>query len=135
MAQSLGINYSEVGIATGQVFGRDLVGRGIFDAGRFNEIHDLDNESLTPADFQMSSSQALGPSGKDEMEISLEETTQEIRPFVHLEADNVLVLPYEFLRDSGGTLPDGRSRRSDVPFQRASLWPELGDPRRHDRPC
>jgi len=104
MARALGIEHSEVGAATVQVFGRDLVVRGIFDAKRFNEIHDLDGESLTPADFQMSSSQALGPTGQDKMEISLEENTLEIRPFVHLESDNVLVLPYELLRESGGTL-------------------------------
>ncbi|MEE3258528.1 MAG: FtsX-like permease family protein [Candidatus Latescibacterota bacterium] len=104
MARALGIDHWQLGVATVQVFGRDLVVRGLFDSERFDAVHDLDDESLLPADFQMSSAQALGPTSRDEMQITLEDAALEIRPFVHLEADNVLVLPYEFLREAGGTL-------------------------------
>jgi len=104
MAASLGIGPDQVGRSRVQVFGRELSVGGIFEAGAFAAIRDLDDESLTPADFQMSSTQALGPVGIDEMVLVEEETALQIRPFVHLEPENVLILPYETLREVGGTL-------------------------------
>ena len=104
MAEALGISQSALGIATVQVFGQTLAVRGIFDPDLFEAVHDLDDESLLPADFQMSSAQALGPATGDNMSIELEQSALNIRPFVHLEADNVLVLPYGTLREAGGTL-------------------------------
>jgi hypothetical protein len=104
MAQALGIDPTELGEARVQVFGQQLIVRGLYDAELFEAVHDLDDESLLPADFQMSSAQALGPSVGDDMSIALETAAMDIRPFVHLEADNVLVLPYGTLREAGGTL-------------------------------
>ena len=104
MAEALGIGPAELGAATVRVFGRDLVVRGVFDPDRFEAVRDLDDEPLTPADFQMSSTDALGPVAEDDMSIALDESALDIRPFIHLESENVLVLPYETLREAGGML-------------------------------
>ncbi len=104
MAESLGIEEAEIGRASVQIFGRDLVVRGLFSAEAFEAVRDLDNEPLTPADFQMSSAQALGPDAADNMSMQVSEGTLDVKPFVHLEPENVVVLPYETLRESGGTL-------------------------------
>lgn len=104
MAATLDVDQNEVGKATVQVFGKELVVVGIFDAHAFGEVVDLDNEILTPADFQMSSTQALGPVGVDDMSLLEEEAGLQIKPFVHLEPENVLILPYDTLREVGGDL-------------------------------
>ena len=113
MARALGIAPADLGTAVVSVFGQQLVVRGIFSADKFESVRDLDDESLTPADFQMSSAQALGPAVSDEMSIAVESEALEIRPFVHLLADNVLVLPYGTLREAGGTLRSVAVRLDD----------------------
>ena len=104
MARSLGITPDSIGRASVKVFGQTLVVRGLFDSQLLEAVHDLDEESLLPADFQMSSAQALGPDSGDDMSIELQTSGLSIRPFVHLEAENVLVMPYGTLREAGGTL-------------------------------
>jgi len=104
MAEALGIDTTALESARVQVFGRELVVRGIFSAPAFEMVRDLDGEELTPADFQMSSTQALGPNTVDDMSMELSEGALDIKPFVHLEAENVMILPYQTLREAGGTL-------------------------------
>ena len=104
MGLALGIGPGDVGKVAVQVFGKELKIAGLFDAETFSNVVDLDNEPLTPADFQMSSSQALGPVSVDDMAVLEEDTGLQIRPFVHLESENVLILPYEVLREIGGDL-------------------------------
>ena len=104
MAAALGIDGTALGDARVQVFGRELLVRGIFAAEAFEAVRDLDNEPLTPADFQMSSTQALGPNSVDDMSVEVSEGSLDIKPFIHLKAENVLVLPYQTLREAGGTL-------------------------------
>ena len=113
MAEALGIGPAELGTTTVRVFGRNLVVRGVFDPDLFEAVRDLDDESLTPADFQMSSAQALGPVTQDKMSIALDESSLDIRPFIHLESDNVLVLPYGTLREAGGMLRSVAVRMED----------------------
>ena len=113
MAEFLGLDEAAVGEAKVQVFGRDLVVRGIFDSAVLEEIRDLDSEPLTPVDFQSSSSQAVGPGDIVSMETTKETETFEIRPFVHLEAENVFIMPYEILREAGGELYSVGVRFSD----------------------
>ena len=113
MAEALGIGPAELGTARVRVFGRDLVVRGVFDPDLFEAIRDLDDESLTPADFQMSSAQALGPVAEDNMSIAIDDSALDIRPFIHLESENVLVLPYGTLRESGGMLRSVAVRLED----------------------
>ncbi|MCH8267397.1 MAG: ABC transporter permease, partial [Acidobacteria bacterium] len=104
MAVSLGIAADEVGRAEVQIFGRSFVVRGIFDAAALEEVRDLDHEPLTPVDFMMSAAPALGPSESVGMAVTDPVFEFSLRPFVHLEPDNVLILPYETLREAGGTL-------------------------------
>ena len=104
MAASLGIAPNEVGRTYVQVFGRDLLVRGLMDAEALEKIHDLDDETLTPADFQLSSLQSLGPENLVQMSAPDESIILEIRPFVHLRSENVLIMPYEVLREAGGSL-------------------------------
>lgn len=113
MAQSLGIAVDRIGQTTVRVFGQDLIVRGLFDATALEGVRDLDDESLLPADFQMSSAQALGPDSGDNMSIEVESSALTIRPFVHLEADNVVLLPYTTLREAGGTLRSVAVRMED----------------------
>ncbi len=104
MAEHLGISEFDVGKSKVQVFGRDLLVRGIFDPVAFEAIRDLDNEPLTPVDFQMSSSDALGGGNIVDTQASKEAESFEIRPFVHLDAENVFIMPYDILREAGGEL-------------------------------
>ncbi len=113
MARSLGITPDSIGQATVKVFGRTLTVRGLFDSELLEAVHDLDEESLLPADFQMSSAQALGPDSGDNMSIELQTSGLSIRPFVHLEAENVLLMPYGTLREAGGTLRSVAVRLDD----------------------
>ena len=104
MADGLGIGVEDVGQKKVQIFGRYLVVRGLFDAELFEAINDLDYEPLTPADFQLSSSQVLGAVGQEKVETLADEDNSEIKPFVHLNPANVLVMPFGTLREIGGTL-------------------------------
>jgi hypothetical protein len=104
MASALGIGAEEVGQATVQIFGKEFVVAGVFDAEAFDNVHDLDGEPLTPADFQMSSNAALGPVSGPQMAVTEEADAYEVRPFVHLAADNVLILPYGTLQEAFGGL-------------------------------
>jgi hypothetical protein len=104
MAAHLGIGVDDVGVERVQVFGKRLTVAGIFSAAAFDDIHDLDDEPLSPADFQLSSTQALGPAEGPQMTLVEEEDPYEVRPFVHLEPENVLILPYETLKVAFGGL-------------------------------
>ena len=57
MASELGIARADVGSAQVEVFGRSLRVVGLVDAEKLNGLRDLNDESLTPADFQMSAFQ------------------------------------------------------------------------------
>ena len=104
MAEALAIGPGEVGNAGVQVFGKRLTVAGIFSAEAFEEVRDLDDEPLSPADFQLSSMQALGPVEGPQMTVQEEAETYEVRPFVHLDPANVLILPYETLKVAFGDL-------------------------------
>ncbi len=103
-AEFLGVDDEGMGSAKVQIFGRELTVRGVFSAAAFEAVRDLDNEPLTPADFQMSSAQALGPDAVDNMTMEVSESALDIKPFIHLDAENIVVLPYNTLRGAGGTL-------------------------------
>jgi hypothetical protein len=104
MARSLGIAEAEVGRVRVEIFGRKLLVRGLFSAEAMDAVRDLDDEPLTPADFQMSSTQALGPDAVDDMDMTIDVGALDVKPFVHLEPENVVVLPYGTLREAGGVL-------------------------------
>ena len=104
MAMALGVGAGDVGRATVQIFGKQFVVAGVFDAAAFDKVHDLDGEPLTPADFQLSSNAALGPVSGPQMAVVEEADAYEVRPFVHLAADNVLILPFGTLQEAFGGL-------------------------------
>ena len=91
----------EVGTVQVRVFGEMFTVIGILDSKKMKELKDLDDEILTPADFQLTGGQAIQELAEQEQQESagLEDPKLVIRPFVHLEPANVLVLPYDVLRD------------------------------------
>ena len=104
MAAAAGVGVGDVGRATVRVFGKDLVVRGIFDARELAAIRDLDAEPLTPADFQSADIRTLGGRTQVSMEVEEEGPPDQIKPFVHVPADNVLIMPYGTVWVAGGTL-------------------------------
>ena len=104
MAEELGLEKEDVGRAKVQIFGRELLVCGLIDAGLMAQIRDLDGETLMPADFQMSAFQEAGVAAGPEEPYGGSGTADEIRSFVHLEPDNVLIVPYQILEEAGGSL-------------------------------
>ena len=104
MAAALDIGSDDVGRARVRIFGRELVVRGLADPAALGGIADLDGESLMPANFELSSAEVMALGAEQDLEIGGEEDPSELRPFVHIEPDNVLILPYRTLERSGGRL-------------------------------
>ena len=104
MAAALGIGVGDVGQATVRVFGTDLVVRGLVDASAFAAIRDLDSEPLTPAEFSTTDLQMRGGQPPVSMDVEEGDKPDLIRPFVHIAADNVLIMPYGTAWAAGGTL-------------------------------
>lgn len=104
LALRLGIGPEAVGHIQVQVFGKLLKVRGIVDGPRMKALLDLDHEPLTPADFKMSANQLLGPAALLRTSVEKQDLSLEIKPFVHLDPDQVLILPFETLREAGGSL-------------------------------
>ena len=104
MAASLGLAPSALGSAQVQIFGKQFTVRALFDPAAFEAIRDLDDEPLTPVDFVMSSTQALGPAAGLQMAVVEELPGFEVKPFVHLTPENVVILPSEALREAFGTV-------------------------------
>ncbi|MBT3342936.1 MAG: M28 family peptidase [Gemmatimonadetes bacterium] len=105
MAERLGIDATAIEQgAQVQIFGKQFGVIGLFEAELVESIRDLDDEPLTPADFQLSSTDALGPGAGPSMVVVEDEVLSDVRPFVHLSADNVLVMPYSTLQVVFGDL-------------------------------
>jgi hypothetical protein len=120
MAGPLGIDSAAVdaGTAQVQIFGKRFAVIGLFDAATFEAATDLDGEPLTPADFQMSSTEALGPGAGPTMVVVEDEVQSDVRPFVHLSAENVLIMPFNTLQVVFGDLRSiGIRLRPDAPIE------------------
>ncbi len=102
----LDIDTEDVGKTHIRVFGEDLLVVGVFDSGEMKELRDLDDEIVTPADFQLTGDQTVRELAQEESreKAGLETPKVVIRPFIHLEPANVLILPYDMVRDVGGVL-------------------------------
>ncbi len=102
MADKLAIQAEDVGNVYVSVFGTRLRVLGIIDSDRFKRIEDLDGEQITPVDYLlMQEQQAQRQSmqaGEDEM------SEDELREYIHLTPDAVLIVPYNFVINAGGTL-------------------------------
>jgi len=104
MAESLGIGTVDVGAAQVNLLGLDAAVIGIVDDDLYNGFRDLDNERLTPLDFTMLSRQALSRARGSETDVSQIEGRAPLETFVHLDARNTVLLPYETVLDLGGVV-------------------------------
>ena len=103
----LDIDLADVGQAQIRVFGNQFTVIGVIDSKRMKDLKDLDDEILTPADFAVTGGQAVQEIAEEEKreKQGLEDTKVVIKPFVHLEPANTLILPYHTLRNVGSGNP------------------------------
>ncbi len=106
-AANLDIALEDIGTAQVRVFGDFFTVIGILDSRRMKDLKDLDDEILTPADFAVTGGQAVQEIAEEEQreKQGLEDTKVVIKPFVHLEPANTLIIPYETLRNIGSGNP------------------------------
>ena len=106
-ADKLSIDVSEVERVQIRVFGDFFTVIGILDSKRMKELKDLDDEIMTPADFAVTGGQAVQEMAEEEQreKQGLEDTKVVIKPFVHLEPANTLIIPYRTLRNVGSGNP------------------------------
>ena len=104
MAAALGIGSDDVGRVYIEVFGRELIVRGIADSEHLKALRDLDGESLMPANFELSGAEAMQLGASEDLEVAGVTDPDELRPFIHIESRNVLILPYRTLEEAGGSL-------------------------------
>ena len=103
MAKALKFPVSEVGRGYVEIFGESLIVRGIVSDKKMNGFQDLDGERLTPVDFAILPTQQMQ---KFKMERTAKVMAGEgkTETFTHQETANVIIVPYRFLRDRGGTI-------------------------------
>ncbi len=103
----LNVDLADVGAVSVRVFGEFFTVIGVLDSKRMKDLKDLDDEILTPADFAVTGGQAVQEIAEEEQreKQGLEDTKVVIKPFVHLEPANTLIIPYETLRNVGSGNP------------------------------
>lgn len=103
----LNIDLGRMGEQQVLVFGEMYTVIGVVDSRRLRDLRDLDDAILTPADFAVTGGQAVQEIAEQERREreGLEDAQVVIRPFVHLEPANVLILPYRTLRNVGAGNP------------------------------
>ena len=100
VANSLQITPTDVGKVTINFSGVPYLVIGIVDAAKIKAIKDLDNETLTPVDYQAQQSQSGGAGGG----AAGAAAGQGFQEYLHLDPDNVLYVPYSTLINLGGDL-------------------------------
>ena len=90
-----------------RVFGQTFTVIGIINSKRMKELKDLDDETMTPADFAVTGGAAVQEIAEEEQreKQGLEDAQVVIKPFVHLEPANTLLVPYHTLRNIGSGNP------------------------------
>ena len=103
----LEIDIAKVGQTQIRVFGEAFTVIGVLDSKRMKDLKDLDDEIMTPADFAVTGGQAVQEIAEEEQreKQGLEDTKVVIKPFVHLEPANILMIPYHTLRNIGSGNP------------------------------
>jgi len=99
MADKLNIEEKDVGNVYVSVFGTNLRVIGIIQSSKFKRHADLDGEPITPVDYllmqeQQAQQQAAGG----------QRSQDELREYIHLAPDAVLLVPYQYAINVGGTL-------------------------------
>lgn len=104
VASKLGITEDDIGEAIFRINGFDVTVIGLFDSEKFTELKGLDGEELTPVDYSaMLDMMMMG--GQQTADISMTGGEDEApMKYTHLTADNVVLMPYRFTRDIGGSL-------------------------------
>ncbi len=100
VASVVGITPADAGSTYITMFGMRLQVVGILDSKRFNQLKDLDDEKLTPVDL-------VQEKGKIAQRIGEDPRLQSESPpeaFIHLESNNVLILPYQTVMQLDGKL-------------------------------
>jgi len=100
VAASLQIRPNDVGKVTVNFSGVPYLVIGIMDPDKFKAIKDLDNETLTPVDYQAQQSQ----SSSSATTASQSAASQGFQEYLHLDPDTVLYVPYTTLINLGGNL-------------------------------
>lgn len=106
IAELLGVDPGRPEASSVRVFGESLPVIGLIDAGAFSELKDLDEEPLSPADFKLTDEEAIEQMTTQETreKQGLEQPEVEIMPFEHINPDDILIVPYRFLRQVGSPL-------------------------------
>lgn len=99
VATSLQVTPADVGKVTINFSGVPYLVVGIADAAKIKAIKDLDNETLTPVDYQAQQSQSGATGGG-----AAAAAGQGFQEYLHLDPDNVLYVPYSTLINLGGDL-------------------------------
>ncbi|MCD6351411.1 MAG: M28 family peptidase, partial [Armatimonadetes bacterium] len=102
MAEKLSIDREDVGHVYVEVFGTNLKVIGIVDSNRFKKVVDLDGEQITPVDYLLMQEQQAQQQQQAARGGRMSE--EELREYIHLAPDQVLIVPYRYVIDAGGTL-------------------------------
>ncbi len=106
IADLLGVDAGRPEATRVRIFGESLPVIGLIDAGAFNRLKDLDEEPLSPADFKLTDEEAIEQMTTQETreKQGLEQPEVEIMPFEHINPDDIMIVPYKFLRQVGSPL-------------------------------
>ncbi|HIE43980.1 MAG TPA: FtsX-like permease family protein, partial [Candidatus Omnitrophica bacterium] len=85
------------------IFGKEMNVIGVMNSFKLGKFKDLDGESITPVDFT-TLDEKQREDIKRERVMRIGKGEKQIRSFVHLFAANTPIVPYEFVRNNGGTL-------------------------------
>ena len=106
----LDIDLADVGRVQVRIFGDLFTVVGVLDSRRMKDLKDLDDEILTPADFAVTGGQAVQEIAEEEKreKQGLEDAKVVIKPFVHLEPANILIVPTTRCATSAAATPCNR---------------------------
>ncbi len=100
VASALEVTTEQVGSASVSIFGKQMRVIGIIHSAQFADLTDLDGEALTPVDFMVSDRQF----GEERTVTRRPSKAEQRREYIHLAPDMMVVVPYSFLLNVGGTL-------------------------------
>jgi len=100
IADSLGIGLKDTGRTNVVFTGIQYLVVGIYDPDKFKAVTDLDDESLTPVDYQASAQMQSSSSGGGGGSSS----SAGFQQFTHLDPSNVIITPYKTVMNMGGGL-------------------------------
>ncbi len=101
LADEFGITLQDLGTRQIRAFGEQLTVIGLMEAEKFRRFKDLDGEMLTPPDFIESGIGARGEMLEHKERQEIGQPVATLEEFQHVDPDDVLILPYHFLREVG----------------------------------